>query len=673
MNELKDMAFFSLFILLYLFFPGALLLKAANIRLKDDSTCNRMLLAFFVGFALLTAEYYLCSLVNAFWLFAAISPAILLIYLLKNFKSVLTVVHSKWQRQDKFKTTAFIFVLTCIFAVSFMYTTFKMGNILSNEYVTLGQDYFNHVGLVAALSKGLPAQDLKVSGVTLYYHYFQDLLFGMCANIFPVSAINLVVNCTPVMVTVTLGLSVFCLLKPENVNGKYTAKDLLRTILGCALLFLFGGAWSEPINGRGYESGIANWHNSHVFTSVNACAFAIGAIIALLIMIKNMDLTKLHWGNLIVFAMLVFTATGGKGPFAIVFVAAFAGTYIVKILTERNWNKAMLVYVLVACVTFALTYLLVIQGTSQYGQSLTTQMEISLTGTLKRSAIAGYSNAGLLAIPGIGTLMRLLLLIFFGFGPLLIYAIFVAADELKNIFQKQKVDVYSCVSLAMIAIGAVGFVCVNQSGYSQVYFLFVAIPSLVHLVLRYTDSLPKGIKWRSVCFIVLVSLFGLNMFVADAKVHTKAGLSYREWFGYETAAAVPSLSNISSEEVDGLLWLRENTPGDTVVLTDRRSLTPNDDYLSDCRFFGYSAISERQMFIEGFSYSSVSQEEIKKKIDITNEIYASSGAAAEQLLRENAIDYVIVTKRMGTQFHPETDSVQLCFENDQMQIYGMIK
>jgi hypothetical protein len=158
------------------------------------------------------------------------------------------------------------------------------------------------------------------------------------------------------------------------------------------------------------------------------------------------------------------------------------------------------------------------------------------------------------------------------------------------------------------------------------------------------------------------------MFVADANVHTKAGIYYREWFGYEKSNA-PSLANVTSGEVDGLLWLRENAPRDAIVLTDRRSLTAKDDYQADCRFFGYSAISERQMFIEGFSYSSVSLEEIKKKIDITNEIYASSGAAAEQLLRENAIDYIIVTKRMGTQFHPEAESVQLCFENDQMQIY----
>lgn len=669
MSELKDMALFALFLLLYLFLPGGLFLNAVNIRLKDDSFCNRSLIAFFVGFALLTLEYYICSLFNAFWLFAVISPIVLLIYLLRNFKTVLKSAHSKWQKQDKYKSVAFIFVLICIFSVSFLYITFKAGNILSHEYVYLDQDYFNHIGLVAALSKGLPALDLKVSGITLYYHYFQDLLFGMCANIFPVSAINLVVNCTPVMVTMTLGISVFCLLAVERTSKKYTVADMLQTIFRCALFFLFGGAWSKQLIGVGYESGISNWHNSHVFTSINACAFAIGAIIALLIMVKNMDMTKIHYGNLIIFAMLIFTATGGKGPFAIVFVAAFTGTYIVKVLVERKWHKVMLLYVIVACVIFLLTYLFVIQGTSQYGESLTTKMEISLTGTLRRSAIAGYSNTGLLSIPVLGTLIRLFLLIFFGFGPLLIYILFVAVDEVKNIFQKHTVNLYICVSLAMIAIGAVGFICVNQSGYSQVYFLFVAIPSLVHLVLLHTDSLPKGIKWRSVCCIVLVSLFGLNMFVADAKVHGKAGIYYRELFGYETTST-PTLANITSGEVEGLLWLRDNTPGDAIVLTDRRSLYPSDDYLSDCRFFGYSAISERQMFIEGFSYSSISQDKVKKRIDITNEIYASSGTAAEQLLRENAIDYVIVTKRMGTQFRPESELIQLCFENDHMQIYS---
>ncbi|MEA5143319.1 MAG: hypothetical protein VB023_07035 [Oscillibacter sp.] len=41
----------------------------------------------------------------------------------------------------------------------------------------------------------------------------------------------------------------------------------------------------------------------------------------------------------------------------------------------------------------------------------------------------------------------------------------------------------SPVCIAMVAIGGGGFLFVNQSGYSQDYFLFAAIGPLVYLAL----------------------------------------------------------------------------------------------------------------------------------------------------------------------------------------------
>lgn len=77
------------------------------------------------------------------------------------------------------------------------------------------------------------------------------------------------------------------------------------------------------------------------------------------------------------------------------------------------------------------------------------------------------------------------------------------------------------------------------------------------------------------------------------------------------------------------------------------------------------------MFLEGFSYSSVSEAEVRKKIAVTEAIYASTGEETEALMKENGIDYVIVTTRMGTDFRPTADSVKLCFENDGMRLYQL--
>ena len=656
--------YFFIFNIFYILIPGLLLLKKTKLALKDNSGCNRILISYFLGFGVLIAEYFVCSLLKMFWAFAIFSPTVILVYCFADRKSILQDGKSLLKEIDVNKTLSYVAVLIICYILSFIYTTLQVGNLIGKTYVNVGGDYFNHIGLIASLSKGLPASDLKVSGVTLYYHYFQDLLMGMCENIFHIPAFDLVTNCTPVMIGCVFGTSLFCILKKDTGKSRYSLKESMLSILRCCFFFVFCGAWGFPLTGEGYQEGFLNWNNYHILTSVNACGFAIAAIIAILIFIKNIDLDKFSIPGYIVFAVLVFSATGAKGPYAAVIVAAMVGVYFIRLLIERKLNKSMFIYVAIAAFSFLLTYLFIICGTSQYGQSKTTEMGFIWNGTLNRTMVV--------FIPHIGNLLKIILVLLIAFGPLIIYSLFVAVDEIKSIAIAHAVkDIFNCTAIGMIIVGAIGFIFVDQSGYSQVYFLFVAIVPLVYLSIEYTENLAPGKKWRSVLILVLIALLGFHPVISDLNIQLKAGYAAHGWFGYKESLG-PSLENVSAGEVNGLKWLYENSPSDAVVLTDRRSNSENDQYTDDCRFFAYSAISERQMYIEGFSYTSISQDEVRRKIDITNQIYASSQKELDKLLDENGIDYVIVTKRMGTTFFPDSDHVQQCFDNEDISIFRVI-
>ena len=275
---------FLIYTAFYIVLPGWIVLDVFNISLKDSSLCNKILLSYFSGFGILIFEYFFCSLFGTFTAFAIIIPSITVLYLVIN--AIRKRLSFKLNNIDMKQILSWLFFVAVCFAISFLYMTFRYGNLLSKPYVNLTQDFYNHVGLTATLSKGLPASDLKVSGITLFYHYFQDLMFGMCENIFHISAFDLITDCTPAMVGITVGTALFCFLKREK-KGKYTFSDIIVSFLCCLFFLVFGGAWGLPLVGANDQSGLWNWNNYHIFTSVNASAFALAAIIAVLIFINS--------------------------------------------------------------------------------------------------------------------------------------------------------------------------------------------------------------------------------------------------------------------------------------------------------------------------------------------------------------------------------------------------
>ncbi len=137
---------------------------------------------------------------------------------------------------------------------------------------------------------------------------------------------------------------------------------------------------------------------------------------------------------------------------------------------------------------------------------------------------------------------------------------------------------------------------------------------------------------------------------------------------------------LTALEYDALEWIRENTPQDSVIATDRHYRfnhkevedlpppEPNDEG----RYFYYSTFCERQMFIEGRSYTYRTQEMrdlLSERLEINNQFYVKENENRVEQLNEHEIDYVIVSEFINPDL--ELDDLILEFENSSMKVYSV--
>lgn len=638
-----------IYIILYALIPG-FFLKEYLLK-KNSSFCFTLILSFYLGFFVLMAEYFICSILNILFLFPWINILFSIAYLIAKRKKIIS-----WAKGIHFQKKMLLPVLYILFIyfLSYIYVTLPYANLLSKEVIYLPEDYFNHIGLITSLSKGFPAYDLKVSGTVLYYHYFQDLFFGMCKNIFRMASYDLLIQGTPMLVSFTFGVSTYAFMKPkENTNQKWTAFSVF-------FIFVCLANCGIPLARTTLSSGYTAWYNYHIFTSINANAFGLSAVSTLLLVIEKLDLKQFSLKDASLLFILLFITTGIKGPYGIVVLVAFSLALLLKVLTEKEKDTRVLLYILSSFLGFYIAYRYVITGTNAYGTSKTTEVSLSLTGTLERTIFSSIANHGTLMI-----LLGLLVVAVVAIGPMMIYYCKALVLDIRKAFQHSlKIELATMHWTVIIGIG--GFLLVNQSGYSQGYFLNVAILPMLYLC--FNEVLNEKITKLDQCYLSVITVFGLILMALDGKVNLAKGLAAQDALGLHYNVAVSDYS-ITQEEYEGLEWLRENTDQNAIVATDHRGITGYETAGNDCRFFAYSALSERQMYLEGFSYSSVSAEALEEKIEVNDAIYASGGETLYKLLENNHIDYVIVTKRYTDAFDPVYEKIQPCFSNDAMTIY----
>jgi len=221
---------------------------------------------------------------------------------------------------------------------------------------------------------------------------------------------------------------------------------------------------------------------------------------------------------------------------------------------------------------------------------------------------------------------------------------------------------------------------INHGGNSQMYFMMAAyLPMAALSIDALTCSKPckqptiqKIFLAISLCLLVIQIYY----FMFAAWGGYSAARSLKEGFRNITGSSeqnssdfeIPS-NSIQKTDVEGLIWIRENTPKDSIIAVDRATYRTDDSNRS--HYFYYTMFAERQMYIEGTSMVYVlkgaSDKIITQRQQLIKDLFSNSDEASEEINAEG-IDYVVQTKWITPEFEPN-ENLTLVHSTDSLNIY----
>jgi len=646
--------------ILYVQVPGHILLNLVKVRY--GSTLIDSLISFFCGCFVLFFEYYLFSFLNISWMIIYFNVAISIIYILRAvFNGEKTILDNFINsfREKIFDIRPIALVFFGIIITGFMLNLqFQYVSPTKYEFTSLGQDFLWHMGNINSLANSFPPLDYRISENHFFYHYFQDLLYGICLKIFKIPADVVIFTCSPYLLTYLFGGSLLVLFR------KFCKKKNNAEIYGIIFILLSLCPLGVVFNG---EKWTASWLNIHIFSNVNCVAFALSAVIVFIISLEQCC----RLSNIMISALIMFVVTGLKGPMAIVIIAGMIMALIIEAFVNRALNKKHTMIVITSLISFLIVYLFIISGIQMGSSPKGSNLNLFSTDTIDDgffyNIMFDYIENNVLSYIII-VMLEMICLVGALAIPYLIYII----SEGKNILSGHD-DRNSWIRNIIyfsIFTGIGGFLFVGQSGFSQIYFLFTILPFMYMEVICMIEKRNEYSKIKKT-FVLLSFAIGFLVssyyFINDVKELALTALYKSEEQNVEEESF---FTGMLRDEFAGMVWLRENTPNDSVIATDRRNITENECFeMIDGRYYYCSAYSQRKIFMEGTAFSSITDNEINKKMNILKKIYSEENLKRGDIARENGIDYVVVTKTASGNIDLSNEDLKLCYNNDRIKIY----
>lgn len=651
---------FLLFNFIWIQIPG--MMFDALLMRKRRFWATKLLSGYVLGLVFLTFLYFIQGVMGFNLLITIAGPVMSIgsvIFWIRHGKTTLFSNGKKIRPEQ-----IVLFIIVSIMSV----LAFQLKWALAPMYdsVQINHDVLYHVGNIVTLSRKVPAQDLRVLGIPFYYHYIYDLVYGMCKNVFHMDAYSLYITGQPALAAYPLTLAL-CMLGDrcfdkrkhtdlENVAGRKVRFNYKYLIYLVGTLLC--GVCIYPITMLA-EYFPLSWLNYHLFSNINSIGFAVVASVLFIDFIANSWKDEFGFRALIVLFAYSFFGTGAKGPTGAMFVATSFAVAIVHAIIEKKINWVRIGYFIATTLGFISCYVMIVAGFGGTGGN-NRAVAITPSGTILLSRVGNVFNSHLGIDPYDPRVMWLVLILIAicVTGPGVLSVIGFIGIKLRRLRKENNVgDIYDwfCICMILVAIGGCLFTSVE--GFSQGYMVLSASPFIFYCCMRYVQrgklNILKYIQYAA--FVV-----GFTIFLADISFF--AVEDFRNG-GYTYATSDKAW--VSQGELEGYKWIRENTPMDALICTDRR--TEHIDYRST--YYYISAIGERQVYLEGHSYSDVPDDVADKMMTVNRNFYSSDPAIAEASLSQNKIDYMVVSNVTHSMYEVPSERLELVYSNDDVRIY----
>ncbi len=655
--DVSNFAIFVLFIIFYMQLPGLCVLRLMKIHMAHISTT--MVLGLFTGWATVIIQYFITELIHTNILLYVLGPILSILWIVSTIHSGGLEFNFSFSRLS----TAFV----VFFGLALLYS------LLNNQYIYLSPKvsdfiYINpdkgyHMGLINSLSHGWPLVSPWVQGRIIHYHVFTEIMYSVPVRLFGIPADTLLLSCGPFLTTYAFCSSLY------SVFREFTAKPK-RAGLYCLILLL-----SNIFIAKGPDDSLAFFF---VFRNENATGFGISCMFALIILFRywydSFRANEKFLMKLLILTVFIMLLTGLKGPMGLVMIGAIWGTYVIGRIMRKVSAKTVLPILLITA-GFLIIYIFIL---GSKGQSNGSGTSIFAFATVADIAFYKPALVAMLKSFGLPKLIRLsILLVVFTTFTLTAFLVPFTVGYIREIFlvfsgRKN----YDFTRVMIYAACFVGFICMfllNYSGHSQVYFGYVAIFLVPLISIWFLEDTEANkifpIRVVKVIFIVMLVLSSFTLMIHYAKMIGDAVDCADNRFGYSR------YKSISSEEYSAMVWIRNNTPEDALLATDRYYSESLDTYSYQDRwancFFLYPVYSNRMCYIAGSGYNLPGRDWVirKKMIETNNSLYQPDNVNRGTLAREIGVNYIVVSKDFTKIPTLENDDYRLCFSNGGVDIY----
>ncbi len=640
---------FWLYVIFWIQVPGMLLVDFLLPRRLKAYT--RLLSGFFLGFICLATIYFIESIIGINGLIAVAGPVLSVIAFIRYFKKGRPSVYNAYEH---FKWLG-ILIFGFIFIVSTINFQLKYAGALSGQTTQVYHDFLFHTGNIVSLSRSFPNGDIRISGLTFYYHYFYELIFAMCKHIFGMDAFRLYMNGNALICAWPLTLAM--MIVGERLRGD-------RSIRGVRYYSYYAGMLVScicllPVNVVGAKLP-TSWLNNHLFGNGNAMGLALSITVLLVDVLVEVWYDKFSVRVMIAIYLLAATATGLKGTTGIVLVTISWSVFIIESIIVKKIHMPRFFYVFCASLGFVLTYLIVTVGLNPSGSN-NRAMEVTPAGTLDASRVGQvFSKLGLdyMAFPWV--IIAVLLCIVCIVGPCILAFTAFAYSKFKTLVKENVIgDIFGWFAIGSVIIGVAAFCSVSVPGLSQGYFVITNAAFIFYGAMKYLIENKK-----TLISYVTYLFFGIGTAFLIIDIGYFCYDDCKQEAVYESEAG-DRQDLVSAGTMEAYLWLRDNTPEDAMVAVDR--FTEDLDYRSI--YFYCSAFSERQVYIEGYDYSDITEKQVEAMFSINEKFYSEDTAVAEAAMEMSGVDYLVVTKLNHPDYQENSPKLKLVFTNDDVSIY----
>ena len=642
-------AIFWLYVIFWIQIPGMLL--EATLLPRRFKLSTRLLSGFFLGFICLATLYFIESLTGVQGIIIVSGPVlsiIAVIYYLKKGRP------SLYNAYEGFKWIGII-IFGFIYLVSTLNFQLKYVGALSGETTQVYHDFLFHTGNIVSLSRSFPNGDIRIEGLTFYYHYFYELIFAMCKHIFGMDAFRIYMNGNSLICAWPLTLAM--MIVGERLRGG-------RKCIGIRYASYYAGLLVScicllPVNVVGAKLP-TSWLNNHLFGNGNAMGLALSVMVLLVDVLVDVWYDKFSVRIMIAIYLLAATATGFKGTTGIILVVISWSVFIVESILVKKIHMPRFFYVFSVSLGFVFTYLVVTVGMNSSGSN-NRAMEVTPAGTLDASRVGQiFSKVGIdyMAFPWV--IIALLLCVVCIVGPCILAFGGFTVGKFKNLIQNKVIgDIFDWFVIGSTIIGVLGFCTISVPGLSQGYFVITNAAFIFYGAMKYVIDHKKTL----ISYITYI-FFGVGTAFLVIDIAYFCYDDFKQEEIYESEAG-DRQDLVSADTMDAYLWLRDNTDEDSLIAVDR--FTEDLDYRSI--YFYCSAFSERQCYIEGYDYSDITEKQIEAMLSINEKFYSEDTAVAEAAMEMSGIDYLVVTKLNHPNYKSSSTKLKLVYTNDDVSIY----